>query len=120
MRVTQEALATTSMTPVTDPENYINELMRLCNLVTEMKEPFTDRRLSDIVRQGLTENNWDVKLMTWKDPDFDLTKIQCTTSRLPGRVVAAQDREDCWSWHGHDIRIVRSQFCYLQHLQQLP
>ncbi|CAN0303785.1 unnamed protein product, partial [Laminaria digitata] len=64
------------MTSGQDPDNYINELTRLRNLLTEMKEPITDRHCTDIVLQGLTEEYRDVKLMTRKDPDFDLPKIQ--------------------------------------------
>ncbi|CAN0599404.1 unnamed protein product, partial [Laminaria digitata] len=48
---------------------------RLRNLLTE-KEPITGRHFTDVVLQGLTEEYRDVKLMTWKDPDFDLPKIQ--------------------------------------------
>ena len=82
IRATQEALATTSLTSREDPENYINELTRLCNLLTEMEEPITDRHFTDIVLQGLTEEYRDVKLMTWKDPDFGLPKIQCVRRHL--------------------------------------
>ncbi|CAN0584093.1 unnamed protein product, partial [Laminaria digitata] len=38
--------------------------------------PIRDRHFTDIVLQGLTEEYRDVKLMTWKDPDFELPKIQ--------------------------------------------
>lgn len=82
IRATQEALATTSMTSGQDPDNYINELTRLRNLLTEMEEPITDRHFTDIVLQGLTEEYRDVKLMTWKDPDFDLPKIQSVLRHL--------------------------------------
>ena len=37
-----------------------------------MEEPITDRHFTDIILQGMTEEYRDVKLMTWKDPDFDL------------------------------------------------
>ena len=43
------------MTPGQDPENYISELTRLRNLLTEMEEPITDGHFTDIVLQGLIE-----------------------------------------------------------------
>ncbi|CAM9643466.1 unnamed protein product, partial [Laminaria digitata] len=46
-----------------DPDNYINELTRLLNLLTEMEEPITDRHFTDIVLQGLMEEYRDVKQM---------------------------------------------------------
>ncbi|CAN0462263.1 unnamed protein product, partial [Scytosiphon promiscuus] len=63
------------LTPGQDPDNYINELTRLRNLLTEMEEPITGRRFTDIVLQGLTEEYRDVKLRACKDPDFDLPDI---------------------------------------------
>ena len=47
-----------------------------------MEEPITDRPFADIVLRGLTEEYRDVKLMTWKDPDFDLPKIQSVLRHL--------------------------------------
>ncbi|CAN0458294.1 unnamed protein product, partial [Laminaria digitata] len=43
-----------------DPDNYINELTRQRNILTEMEEPITDRNFPDIVLQGLTEDYRDV------------------------------------------------------------
>ena len=76
IRATQEALAATSMKEGQDPDEYINEATRLRELLKEMGEPITDRHFMDIVLQGLTAEYRDVKLMTWKDPDFDLLKMQ--------------------------------------------
>lgn len=81
------------------PTNYINELTRLRNLLTEMKEPITDRPYTHIVLQYLTEEYRDVKLIAEKDPDFELNANgwACTTSSLPttGRAAEEQDGEDC-------------------------
>ena len=52
---TQEAIAATSSTCGQDPNNSINELTPLHNLLTEVEEPITDRHFTDIVLQGLTE-----------------------------------------------------------------
>ena len=76
IRATQEALAATTMNEGQDPDEYINEATRLRELLQEMHEPITDRRFMDIILQGLTGEYRDVKLMTWKDPEFDLPKIQ--------------------------------------------
>ena len=64
IRTTQEVITTTSLTPGQDPDNSINGLTRLCNPLTEIEEPITDRHFTDIVLQGLTEEGGDVKLMT--------------------------------------------------------
>lgn len=76
IRATQEALAATRMEDGQDPDEYINEATRLRELLKEMEEPITDRRFMDIILQGLTNEYRDVKLMTWKDPEFDLPKMQ--------------------------------------------
>ena len=47
--------ATTSMTSGQDPDNYINDLSRLRNLLTKMEELITDRYFTGIILQGLTE-----------------------------------------------------------------
>ena len=70
--------------PVQDPDNYINVLTRLRNLLIEIEEPFTDRHFFDIVLQGLTEKYRDVRLMTWKDPDFDMSVLLCVTFTWTG------------------------------------
>ena len=70
------------MTPGKRTENYINELTRLRNLLMERKESIKDRCSIDIVLQGLTEEYQDVKLMTWKDTEFDLTKMQSVLRHL--------------------------------------
>ena len=64
------------MTSGQDPDNYINEPTRLRNLLIEMEEPITYRHFTDIILQGLTEEYRNVKLMTWKYPDFDLPQNQ--------------------------------------------
>lgn len=45
-------------------------------LFHEMKETITYRHFMDIILQGLTSEYRDVKLMTRKDSEFDLPKIQ--------------------------------------------
>lgn len=76
LRLTQEELATTRTTPGRDLNNYINELMRLCNLPSEMKEPLKSRLSTDAVFQGLTDECCDVKLVNWKNPDLYLPNTQ--------------------------------------------
>ena len=51
IRAPQEAFVTTSMMPGQDADNYINELTRLRNQPTEMEEPITGRRFTDVVLQ---------------------------------------------------------------------
>ena len=54
--VIQGSIATTSLTPGQDPDNYINELtLLLRNLLTEMdgEEPVTDMHFTNVVLQGL-------------------------------------------------------------------
>ena len=75
-RVTQKALATTSIASWQDPDDYINEFKRLRNLLTEMEKPITGGHFTDIGLQGLTEEYRDVTLTTWRDPKFDLPTIQ--------------------------------------------
>ena len=76
IRATQKALANTEMHLGQDPDEYINEATVLRERLTEMKEPISDRHFMDIILEGLTDTYKDVKLMTWKDPDIDLSKIQ--------------------------------------------
>lgn len=47
-----------------------------------MEEPITDRHITDIVLQGLTEEYRDARSMTWNDPNFDLPNIQYVRRHL--------------------------------------
>ena len=75
IRATQEAIATTSLTPGQDSDNCIDKLTRLHNLLTEGGEPMTDRHFTDIVLHGLMEENREVKLMTWKDAQTSIIRM---------------------------------------------
>lgn len=70
------------MTSGQDPDNYINEITRLRNLLPEMEEHIADRHFTETVLRDLTEEYRDVKLMNWNDPDFDLPKIQSVPRHL--------------------------------------
>ncbi|CAN0561256.1 unnamed protein product, partial [Laminaria digitata] len=48
-------LATTSISPGQDPDNYVRQLTRLQNLLSEMEAPVSDRHFTDIALQGITE-----------------------------------------------------------------
>ena len=72
---TQEALATTSMTSGQDLD-HINELTRLRNLLTEIDEPITDGRFTDIFLESLTEEYRDVKHMPLKEREIHLPNMQ--------------------------------------------
>lgn len=63
IRRTQEALATTGMTPEEDPYNCVNGLTRLRKMLNEMEEPITDRRFKDIDVQHMMEEYWNFKIM---------------------------------------------------------
>ena len=122
LRVTNEAInalqaalaATSSMESDEDPDHYIMKATHIRNRLAAVKEHVTDRHFTDIIVQGLPESYRDIKLTTYKDPDFDLGKIQATMRHL--YLDLEQDQEDCWSWHGHDSSI-RHQF--YRHLPQL-
>ena len=104
----QEALATTSITSGEDPDNYINQFTRLRSLPTEMEEPVTDRHFTDIVLHGLTEAYGDVKLMTLKDPDFDLPKIQCVLRHFDLHGIS-RNKTGTIAGHGTSVDAVGAQ-----------
>lgn len=54
---------------------------RLRSKLTTVQEPVTDRHFTDIVVQGLPEN-YHIKYTTYKDPDFNLIKIQATMKHV--------------------------------------
>ena len=95
------------MTPGQDPDTYFNELTRLRSLLTEMQVPITDRGITDMVPQGVTEEFWGVKLMTWNDPDFDLPNIPSALRLLHlAGLSRNKNGKDCWMWwHGNDSSI---------------
>ena len=82
IRALQAALAATTMEPDQDPDHYIMQATRLRSRLAAVKEPVTDRHFTDIIVQGLPESYRDIKLTTYKDPDFDLSKIQTTMRHL--------------------------------------
>ncbi|CAN0488850.1 unnamed protein product, partial [Laminaria digitata] len=53
--MTQEALVTTSISLGQDPDNYVRQLTRLQNLLSEIEAPVSDRHFTDIALQGITE-----------------------------------------------------------------
>ncbi|CAN0425279.1 unnamed protein product, partial [Laminaria digitata] len=70
------------MEPDEDPDNFIMQATRLRSRLAAVKEPVTDRHFTDIIVQGLPESYRDINLTTYKDPDFDLSKIQSTMRHL--------------------------------------
>ena len=83
IRATQRGLAQTEMQLGQDPDEYINEATALSEKLNMMKEPITDRHFMDIILEGVTDTYKDVKFMTWKDPNIDLTKIQSMLRHIP-------------------------------------
>ncbi|CAN0198582.1 unnamed protein product, partial [Laminaria digitata] len=82
IRALQAKLAATTMEPNEDPDHYIMQATRLRSRLAAVKEPVTDRHFTDIIVQGLPESYRDIKLTTYKDPHFDLPKIQSTMRHL--------------------------------------
>ena len=78
----QAALATTTMGPDEDQGHGIVKEKRLHNRLTAVKEPVTERHFNDIIIQGRPEKYRDIKLMTYKDPRFDLPKNQTNMRHL--------------------------------------
>ena len=74
----QAALAATSMESDEDPDHYIMKATRIRNRLAAVKEHVTDRHFTDIIVQGLPESYHVIKITTYKDPNFDLAKIQAT------------------------------------------
>lgn len=66
MRTTQEVISKTNLTAGQNPDNHIDKLARLRNLLTKIGEPITDRRFTDIVPETPTDEKRDIKLMTYK------------------------------------------------------
>ena len=82
IRALQAALASTSMEPDEDPDHYIMWATRVRSRLAAVDEPVTDRHFTDIIVQGLPESYYDIKLTSYKDPYFDLSKIPTTTRHL--------------------------------------
>ena len=82
IRALQAALAATTMDPDDDPDHYIMKAKQLHSKLTAVKEPITERHFKDTIVQGLPEKYRDIKLTTYKDPDFDLPKLQATMRHL--------------------------------------
>ena len=55
---------------------------RIRSRLAVVNEPVTDGHFTDIMVQGLPESYRDIKLTTYTDPHFDLTKIQATMRHL--------------------------------------
>ena len=79
------------MTPGPYPDNCIDELTPLQNLLTETEKPITDRHFTSIVLRGLTEEYRDVNRMTWKDRHCYYNYSVSTTPPLPYRLVTERD-----------------------------
>ena len=69
------------MEPDEDLDNCM-KATRIRSRLAAVNEPVTDRHFTDIIVQGLPESYRDVKRTTYKDLDFDLTKIQARMRHL--------------------------------------
>ena len=105
------------MEPNEDPGNYIMKVTRIDSRVAAVNEPVADRHFTDMIVQRFLESYSDIKLKTYKYPEFDLANTQATMkhlylNRLPGN----PDNKDCLSWHGHDSSIESQLRCHLPQL----
>ena len=82
IRALQAALAATSMELDEDPDHYITRATRLWSILAAVNEPVTDHHCAYNIVQGLPDSYRDIKLTTYKGPDFDLSKIETTMSHL--------------------------------------
>ena len=55
---------------------------RLRSRLTAVKEPITERHVTDIIVHGIPDKYRDIKLTPYKDPEFDLPNIQATMRHL--------------------------------------
>ena len=95
-------LAAPSMKPGQDPDGYFMEAKFKRNEMTGMGEPVTDRRYTDILVQGFTDEYDAVKFQIYRDSSFGLDDLQkpcaiCSTTatakparRSPGAALRCQ------------------------------
>ena len=65
----------TTRTPGQDPDEYFLRASLLRDQVENMGEPITDINFRDIMVQGMTDDDKDMKLMMYRDPLVNLDQI---------------------------------------------
>ena len=82
IRTTMEKLVNTSMKQGQDPDDDLMEKALARSELEKMGEPISDRRFKDICVQGFAAEYNDIKLITYRDPTFDIDQMQTTMRYL--------------------------------------
>ncbi|CBJ33437.1 expressed unknown protein [Ectocarpus siliculosus] len=81
IRATMEELINTPMETGQTPDVYFNQKHLLRHKAEEMGKTILDRSFRDICVTGFTDEEKNVKMIMYRDPDFKVDKMQ-TTMRL--------------------------------------
>ena len=82
IRAAMEKLVNISMTQGQDSDDYFMEKTFARSELEKMGEPISDRRFKDVCVQGFTAEYEDIKLITYRDPTFDIDQMQTTMRHL--------------------------------------
>lgn len=99
IRGSMERLGNTSMEPDQDPDDNFTEKLIARFKLEKMGEPFSDRGLKSICVQRFTAEYKDTKLMTYRDPTFDIEQIPSTMLHLHLVTQRRSKGDDRWSLH---------------------
>lgn len=82
IRATMEELVNTPMEPGQNPDDYFNQKHLLRHKVEKMGETISDRYFKDICVTGFTDEYKDVKMIMYRDPDFNVDQMQTTMRHM--------------------------------------
>lgn len=82
IRATMEELVNTPMEPGQNPDDYFNQKHLLRHKVQKMGETISDRYFKDICVTGFTDEYKEVKMIMYRDPDFNVDQMQTTTRHI--------------------------------------
>ena len=82
IRATMEELISTPMEAGQNPDDYFNQKHLLRHKAEKMGETISDRYFKDICVTGFTDEYKDVKMIMYRDPDFNVDKMQSTMRHM--------------------------------------
>ncbi|CAB1116962.1 unnamed protein product [Ectocarpus sp. CCAP 1310/34] len=82
IRATMEELINTPMEPRQNPDDYFNQKHLLRHKAEKMGETISDCYFNDECVTGFTNEYKDVKMIMYRDPDFNVDKMQTTMRHM--------------------------------------
>ena len=106
IRAKMDKLVNSNIKQGEDPDSHFMEKTIARSELEKMGETISDRRFKDICVHRFTAEYKDIKIMMYRDPTFDIDRMQSIMRHLfLGLSFAQQRHQGRWSWRSRDCGI---------------